>query len=235
MCYCPCRELLLTTGHGYFRGVVRAWCLLPLFAPASLFAGGPKYVAGVSFFNPAVVGQPVHWAGGQVNYYVDQGPLNSSIDNQQATAMVDAAAALWSAVPTAGVTLGRAGSLNEDVNGANIVPGNQSIAQPSDAAPSATSYPLAVIFDSDGAVLDAVFGAYTSDPSNCETNGVMAWIDNFNPDATIAHAVLVLNGRCAVTPESVIDDAVSPGARPGPHPRARLRPGQSRRAPQWRA
>jgi hypothetical protein len=166
----------------------------------SLVAGGPRYVAGVSFFNPGVVGQPVHWAGGQVNYYVDQGPLNSSIDNQQATDMVDAAANLWSAVPTAGVTLSRMGSLNEDVNSANILPGNQAIAQPSDAAPSAIRYPLAVIFDSDGAVLDTVFGAYTSDPSNCETNGVMAWIDNFNPDATIAHAVLVLNGRCAVTP-----------------------------------
>ena len=43
-----------------------------------MLAGGPKYVAGVSYFNPAVLGQPVHWAGGLVNYYVDQGPLNSS-------------------------------------------------------------------------------------------------------------------------------------------------------------
>ena len=63
------------------------WCILPLFAPVSLVAGGPKYVAGTSFFNPGVVGKPVHWAGGQVNYYVDQGPLNSSIGNAQATAM----------------------------------------------------------------------------------------------------------------------------------------------------
>ena len=68
----------------------------------------------------AVLGVPVHWAGGQVNYYVDQGPLNSSVTNQQATAMVDAAAALWSAVPTAGVTLTDMGPLNEDVNGSNI-------------------------------------------------------------------------------------------------------------------
>ena len=59
-------------------------------------------MAGTSYFNPGVLGQPIHWAGGQVNYYVDQGPLNSSISNQQATAMVDAAAALWSAVSTAG-------------------------------------------------------------------------------------------------------------------------------------
>jgi hypothetical protein len=73
--------------------------------PAAALAGGPKHVAGVSFFNPAAVGQPIHWANGQVNYYVDQGPLNSSVTNQQAKAMVDAAAALWSAIPTAGVTL----------------------------------------------------------------------------------------------------------------------------------
>ena len=35
--------------------------------------------------------------------------------------MVDAAAALWSAIPTAAVTLTDAGPLNEDVNGSNIV------------------------------------------------------------------------------------------------------------------
>jgi hypothetical protein len=167
--------------------------------PVPLLAGGPKYVAGVSFFNPGVVGRPVHWAQGRVNYYVDQGPLNSSINNQQATAMVDAAAALWSTVPTAGVALTRTGSLNEDVSSGNVVPGNQTIAQPSDVSLSATNYPLAIIFDTDGGVIDAVFGAYTSDPSNCQDNGVMAWIDNINPDATMAHAVMVLNGHCATT------------------------------------
>jgi hypothetical protein len=61
-----------------------------VFAPAA-HAGGPKYVAGVRFFNPAVLGQPIHWSGGKVNYYVDRGPLSSSVTNQQATAMVDAA------------------------------------------------------------------------------------------------------------------------------------------------
>ena len=89
-------------------------------------AGGPKYVAGASYFNPAVLGQPIHWPSGQVNYYVDQGPLSSQVTNQQATAMVDAAAALWSAVPTAAVTLTDMGPLNEDVSGANIVAVNGS-------------------------------------------------------------------------------------------------------------
>ncbi len=174
-----------------------------VLVPASLTAGGPKYVAGVSYFNPGVVGQPAHWAGGQVNYYVDQGPLNGSISNAQATAMVDAAAQLWSAIPTAGVRLVAAGALNEDVNAYNVAAANQAFAAPSDIAPSATGYPLAVIYDVDGGVLDAVMGASTSDPTNCERTGVVAWIDNFNPDATIAHAVLVLNGRCATTADLV--------------------------------
>src|ERR1039457_265913 len=97
------------------------WLFASLLLPASAVAGGPKFVAGVSYFNPGVIGQPLHWANGQLNYYVDQGPLNASVTNQQARAMVDAAAALWSAIPTAGVTLTDKGTLNEDVSGANIV------------------------------------------------------------------------------------------------------------------
>ena len=183
--------------HHGFPPLVAA-CLLTLaLAPAALLAGGPKYVAGATHFNPAVLGQPVHWSGGLVNYYVDQGPLNSSINNQQATAMVDAAAALWSAIPTAGVTLVDAGALNEDVSSSNIVAGNQIIKQPSDVAPSATTYPLGVIYDADGSVIDALFGTGASDPTSCQNNGVWVWQDNINPDATIAHAIIVLNGRCA--------------------------------------
>jgi hypothetical protein len=169
-----------------------------LLAPAPVLAGGPKYVAGTSFFNPAVLGQPVHWANGQVNYYVDQGPLSSSVSNQQATAMVDAAAALWSAVPTAGVVLTDRGPLNEDVNGSNIqVNSSGQITAPADVTPSATNYPLAVIYDADGSVINAIFGATTSQPDACQNNGVYVWMDNLNPDATIAHAVIVLNGLCA--------------------------------------
>jgi hypothetical protein len=167
-------------------------------------------VAGVSYFNPGVVGQPVHWANGQLNYYVDQGPLNDSVSNQQATAMVDAAAALWSAIPTAGVTLTDMGALNEDVNGDNILVSgagftvtNEQTSQlgvliePADVTPSATSYPLGIIFDSDGSVINALFGAGVSQQNRCQNNGVYVWLDNVNPDATIAHAIILLNGLCA--------------------------------------
>ena len=173
---------------------------LLLLASASAFAGGPKYVAGTSYFNSAVAGQPIHWVGGQVNYYVDQGPLSSTVTNQQATAMVDAAAALWSSVSTAGVTLADKGSLNEDVSGSNIqLNSSGTITAPADVTPSATNYPLAVLYDSDGSVIDAIYGSGTSQPDTCQDNGVYVWMDNLKPDATIAHAVILLNGRCTST------------------------------------
>jgi hypothetical protein len=183
---------------------------LLLTIPSAALAGGPKYVAGVSFFNPEVQGQPVHWAGGSVNYYVDQGPLNSAVTNQQATAMVDAAAALWSAVSTAGVTLTDMGPLNEDVSAENIVVSGKSftvaneqidqlgqIAAPSDVTPGAAGYPVGIIYDADGAVTDALFGPGASSPTSCQNNGVWVWLDNVNPNATITHGIILLNGLCA--------------------------------------
>jgi len=181
--------------------------------PGAALAGGPKYVAGTSGFNSSALGQSVHWANGQVNYYVDQGPLNSSVTNQQAVAMVDAAAALWSAVPTAAVTLTDKGTLNEDVSGANLVVSGTNftvtneqtsqlgvISAPADVAPSATGYPLGVIFAADGSVIEALFGAGASQPTSCQRNGVYFWLDFINPNATIAHGILLLNGLCATTP-----------------------------------
>lgn len=171
--------------------------------PVAISAGGPRLVAGTTFFNPGVAGTPIHWANGQVNYYVDQGPLSATVSHQQAVAMVDAAAALWGAVPTAGVSLVDKGSLGEDVSGGNAVAGTGDLTAPVDVASSASGFPLGVVFDSDGSVMDLVLGAGTSDPSNCERNGVVIWTDNIRPDATIAHAVMVLNGRCTATAQQL--------------------------------
>ena len=173
--------------------------LLLVVAMPELVAGGPKHIAGSSYFDPSVMGQPVHWLHGHVAYYVDQGALSATVSNQQATALVDAAAALWNAVPTAGVSLSNKGSLNEDVSGLNLVAAKQTIIQPSDAAASAGSYPVAVIFDANGTVLDSLLGANTSDPSNCEMYAVTVVLDGIRPDATISHAILLLNGRCTDT------------------------------------
>jgi hypothetical protein len=174
--------------------------LLLALAPALARAGGPKYVAGATYFNPAVLGVPLHWSAGELRYFVDQGPLNSSVSNAQATAMVDAAAAIWSAVPTAGVTLTDAGSLNEDVDGSNVeVNAQGEFTAPADITPQSTGYPVAVVYDADGSVIDALYGAGASLPESCQNNGVFFWIDNFAPDAAIAHAVILLNGLCATS------------------------------------
>jgi hypothetical protein len=174
--------------------------VLFVLSPAHVQAGGPRAVAGTTYFNSSVMGQPLYWTGGKINYYVDQGELSTTISNQQAVAMVGAAAALWSAVPTAAVTLTDMGSLAEDVNGSNTIPGsNNTFAAPADVMPSATGFPVGVVFDADGSVLDTLFGTDTSDPSSCESNAVTVWTDNVNTDATIAHAIMILNGRCTDT------------------------------------
>lgn len=172
--------------------------LLALFAPLG-HAGGPRYVAGSAYFNPASMGSPVHWSGGKIDYYVDQGALSASVSNSAATAIVDAAAALWSNVSTAAVLLTNKGALNEDVSGANIQVASGAISFPSDVTAAATSYPLAVLYDADGAIIDALYGAGTSEPDDCSKNGVYTLLDSINPDATIAHATMILNGRCTST------------------------------------
>ena len=177
--------------------------VLAFFAVAPAFAGGPKYVAGVSYFDPGVLGQPVVWAGGRISYFVDQGTLGP-LSNAQAKAMVDAAAGVWNTVPTVAVQFTDAGSLAEDVNGSNVVaasgaPAVLGFAQPSDVSATATSTPVGVVFDTNGSVIDALEGTGSSTPDNCSQNGVLVWLDGFNTNATFSHGVIVLNGRCATS------------------------------------
>ena len=176
--------------------------VLCALAPLAARAGGPKYVAGTSYFNSGAAGQPIHWAGGELDYYVDPGPLNAGYGNTDVVSMVDGMAAIWNAVPTAGVTLVDKGPLHEDVSGSNVtVNASGQLTAPADVTPQATGYPVAVIFDADGSVIDALYGAGASTPTSCQNNGVFAWIDNVNPDATMAHAVILLNGLCATSPD----------------------------------
>jgi hypothetical protein len=183
---------------------VRRRVLLPavlvVILPRILFAGGPRLVAGSAYFDSSVMGKPIHWASGRIEYYVDQGPLSASVTHDQAVAMVDAAAGLWSGVATAAVSLVNRGLLGEDVSGVNAAAGNGGLTQPADVAASATDHPIAVIFDEDGKVIDAVLGANASDPLSCNTTGVVVWTDNIRTNAIVAHAAIVLNGRCADTP-----------------------------------
>jgi hypothetical protein len=159
-------------------------------------AGGPRWVAGASYFNPSVLGQPLVWPNGVVNYYTDLGDLSPTVTQAQADAMVATAAALWSGVPTAALRIKAAGSLAEDVNGSNFYATSNSLVMPQDVQSTATGTPLGIIYDADGSVLNALEGPGASDPNGCNVNAVTTVVDNFSTDAKIAHALLIVNGLC---------------------------------------
>ncbi len=183
----------------------RAVPFLPFFALLAhfAFAGGPRWVAGTSYFDPIRAGQPITWANGRIAYYTDLGDLSATVTQTQANGMVADAAALWSNVPTAAVSIGHGGSLDEDVSGTNFFFGSGGLTMPADVARTATATPLGVIYDRDGSVIDALYGAGASDPDSCNTSGVMTIVDNFSPAAAIVHALILVNGRCATDPAHI--------------------------------
>src|ERR1700749_3754935 len=63
--------------------------------------GGPKNVAGTSYFDPSVGGQPVIWPQGTITYFTDQGDLSPILPNASANSFVATAFSQWTAVPTA--------------------------------------------------------------------------------------------------------------------------------------
>ncbi|MGB7136152.1 MAG: IPT/TIG domain-containing protein [Acidobacteriaceae bacterium] len=179
--------------------------MLLLILPAGplLWAGGPRWVAGPGYFDPAAKGLPVVWAGGQVAYFTDQGDLSAAVNQAQANAMVAEAAAVWSSVPTAAVSITSGGSLAEDVSGSNVVAGTSGVTMPADIQPTATAEPVGVVYDEDGSVIDALYGLGASSPLACQNNGVLEYVDNFAVTGNVAHAVILVNGLCATSADGV--------------------------------
>jgi len=127
----------------------RLLCLL-LYTPLAIFlmlllpeigsAGGPRYVAGVSYFDPATKGTPVTWAQGSISYYTDQGDLSPLLLHAAADLFVANAFSRWTSIPTAAVATTLAGQLGEDVNGTNVIAnGNGTFTMPSDILPTAVN------------------------------------------------------------------------------------------------
>lgn len=181
-------------------GLAISLALLLVFA-RSAYAGGPRWVAGSSYFNLAVQGQPVVWSGGQVTYYTDTTVLSALYYGPQKTQNVIAnAAAVWNSVPTAGVSIQAGGSLAE---GVDSYLANHKGALPPDILPTATSKPVAVVLDANGSVIDAILGTGASSPLACQNNGVIARVDNLTTGGNIAHALILVNGLCVTTPQPV--------------------------------
>ena len=174
-----------------------AIALASLLCWTAAHAGGPRYVAGTSYFDPASIGKPIVWANGQLTYYTDLGSLSTSVNQSQANAMVAAAAAVWNAVPTAAVSIASGGSLGEDVNGTNVSSSGNVLTLPADIQSSDTAKPIAIVYDEDGSVINDFFGAGASSAATCQQNGVFTFVDNLAPAGDIVHALILVNGLCA--------------------------------------
>jgi len=169
-------------------------------------AGGPKYVAGSSFFNSSTMGQSLTWSQGHVNYYTDQGDLSPILPNAAANAFVASAFLQWTSVTTAAVVATNAGQLAEDVNGSNIaVDSNGIVTAPADITSSATQTPVGIVYDYDGSVTDALLGTGAGDSSQCFWNAVYGGADNFGTGANLLHALVVINGQCALQSSQLTD------------------------------
>ncbi len=188
------------TPHSFFLRL--AWWAAAIFfsvifVPAA-GAGGPKNVAGTSFFDPTTSGQPLVWPLGQITYYTDQGDLSAYLPNASANVLVADAFSQWTSVSTAALNATRAGQLAEDVSGANvIVNADGSIALPTDIQPTATGTPIGIVYDYDGSVTDALMGSGAGGTSECFSNAVFGGDDNYAASAVYQHALIVINGQCA--------------------------------------
>jgi IPT/TIG domain-containing protein len=193
------------TAHSFFIRLATALAIVLVFA-AIARAGGPVYVAGSSYFNSGTMGQPLIWSLGQVNYYTDQGDLSPILPNASANALVASSFLQWTSVSTASLTATNAGQLAEDVNGSNIaVNSNGIVTAPADITPSATQTPIGIVYDYDGSVTDALLGAGAGDPSECFWNAVYGGVDNFGTGANFLHALVVINGQCALQSSQLTD------------------------------
>ena len=178
---------------------------LSVIAPRPALAGGPRYVAGVSYFDPTTKGTPLTWSQGVINYYTDQGDLSPILLGANADSFVADAFSRWTAVPTAAVSSTLAGHLAEDVNGTNVSVTNGVVTMPADILPTAVSTPVGIVYDADGRVTDALLGQGAGDAGSCFNNAAFGGVDNFGTDGHLLHALVVLNGNCAQTSDQLPD------------------------------
>ncbi len=189
-------------------GSLKLWMIAAMilsmlvWTPELAQAGGPRWVAGSSFFNASVEGQPLTWAGDQLAYNTDLGSLSPTVSQSQANNLISVAIGVWNAVPTSALKIVSKGSLSEDVNGSNVTAGANGVTVPKDIA-STVANRLAIIYDADGSVINAFFGPGASDASSCSQNGVMTVIDNLSATGTISHALMLINGLCATNTTQV--------------------------------
>ena len=188
---------IASSARAFFLRLGLAAAIIFIFALLSR-AGGPKIVAGTSYFDSTATGQPLVWPQGIITYYTDQGDLSPVLLNGSANSLVADAFSQWTAVPTAALAITRGGQLAEDVNGTNVILNSDgTISMPTDIRSTATGTPVGIVYDYDGSVTDALIGSGAGSSSECFANAVFGGDDNYGSFATYQHALIVINGQCA--------------------------------------
>lgn len=131
--------------------------IAPAFAEGPLNVGGPSDNPGAPFrWNPAIF---------PLTYWTDQGLLGFRT-NAEANQIASDAFSAWANVTTANITFNRAGALGGDVTSLNYQSVEDAINSctglPGDPA-GGIAKPRSVIYDTDGSIIDLVFGAGNSD------------------------------------------------------------------------
>ncbi len=179
---------------------------LVFFFVAVSRAGGPKCVAGTSYFDATTSGQPLTWPQGAITYYTDQGDLSPVLPNASANSFVAAAFSQWSSVTTAALAVNSGGTLAEDVNGTNVfLNSDGTIAMPADIQSTATGTPIGIVYDYDGSVTDALLGEGAGGSSQCFSNAAYGGNDSYGSFATYQHALIVIDGQCAQQSSQLTD------------------------------
>jgi hypothetical protein len=167
-------------------------------SPALIHAGGPRFVSGTAGY--ANGGTAMAFYTPHPFYFTDPADLSPTVTHAQADAMVAAAAAVWNVAPTS-LILQQGGQLAEHVSSANSYFDGTAVVFPADVQPSNyLAKPIAIVYDTDGSVIDLLLGEGASDPSSCRQNAVIESVDAFAYSMAINHAVIVLNGRCIDSP-----------------------------------
>ncbi|HET9307292.1 MAG TPA: Ig-like domain-containing protein [Candidatus Sulfotelmatobacter sp.] len=183
-------------------GLMAIILTLPLLSRA----GGPKNVAGSSYFDPGMTGQPLAWPAGAITYYTDQGDISPILPNASANSFVAGAFSQWTSVTSAALASSSGGALAEDVSRANVtVNSDGSISMPVDIQSTAIGTPIGVVYDADGSVTDALLGAGAGGSGQCFFNAVVGGTDNYGPLATYQHGLIVINGQCAQQSSQLTD------------------------------
>jgi hypothetical protein len=153
-----------------------------------------------------MTGQPLVWPLGTITYFTDQGNLSPILPNASANSLVANAFSQWTSVPTAAIAATSGGQLAEDVNGTNVVVNSDgTISMPADIQPTATGTPVGVVYDYDGSVTNALLGNGAGGSSQCFSNAVYGGDDNYGPLASYQHALIVINGQCALMSSQLTD------------------------------